>query len=343
VSIDRTRCAPVDQREKEKRPKALALLSGGLDSLLAVKMILDQGVDVEAVNFATPFCLCDKCSVSEFGQKLGIKIHRVFLGQEFLDVVADPPYGYGSHMNPCLDCRILMFKKAKGLAERIGADFLVTGEVLGERPFSQRKQSILRIEKEAGVEGRVLRPLSAALLPESDPEKGGLVKRDLLLGITGRRRAPQMELARKMGIEDYPNPSGGCLLTDPRFAERLREHLEHEKTLTLADVALLKLGRHFRINGAKIIVGRNEEENRRLLMIAERHTVPRLEMVDYIGPLTLILGNYDLNVLEKAAAITVRYSDAPKDTPARVILKDREEKILETEAMEDEELETLRV
>lgn len=343
MSNEKQGCTIVDQDRTDKRPKALALLSGGLDSLLAVKMVLDQDIEVEAVNFVTPFCLCDRCSVNHFGAKLGIKIHRVFLGQEFLDMVVSPAYGYGSQMNPCLDCRILMFKKAKELAGRIGADFLVTGEVLGERPFSQRKESMLKIEREAGVEGKVLRPLSAMLLSESEPERRRLVRRDMLLGITGRRRAPQMELARKLGIAEYPNPSGGCLLTDPRFAERLREHLKHENTLTLKDVALLKCGRHFRIDGVKVIVGRNEQENNRLLMIAEKSGIPYLKTVDHEGPLTLITGKDSQNVLKKAAAITARYSDAPKDAPARVAFKDKEEQILEIEAIKDEELEPLRV
>lgn len=333
----------ITERNKEEIPKALALFSGGLDSILAVKLILDQGVEVEAVNFVTPFCIFDEQSATKFGEKLGVKVHRIFLGQELLDIVADPHHGYGSQMNPCLDCRILMFKKARELAERIGADFLVTGEVLDERPFSQRKKAMLLIEKEARVEEKVLRPLSAKLLPESDPEKKGFVDRERLLDIKGRRRAPQIKLAEKLGIVEYPNPSGGCLLTDPRFADRLREHLEHEKTLTFKDVALLKLGRHFRVNDVKIIVGRNEEENERLLAIARRYEIPRLETAHHKGPLTLLLGRESSDVLRKAAAVTVRYSDAPKDTRTKVICKGRKEQILETEAAKDEELGRLRV
>lgn len=332
-----------DRRRNDGRAKALALVSGGLDSLLAIKLMVDQGIGVEAVNFVTPFCLCDKCSIDKFGGKLGIRIHRIFLGQEFLNIVAHPAHGYGSRMNPCLDCRILMFKKAKQLAARIGADFLLTGEVLDERPFSQRSESMLLIEREAGVEGKVLKPLSAQLLPVTDPEKKGLVRRDRLLSIRGRRRAPQIELAKKLDIGDYPNPSGGCLLTDPRFAERLKEHLKHEGTLTLRDATLLKLGRHFRVNDVKIIVGRNEEENKRLLVIAKRYEIPSLEAVDYMGPLVLLIGKGEPDVLEKAAAITVRYSDAPRNTPIRVRYKGREERILETEAVKDEELHTLGI
>jgi len=330
--------------DKTKRPKALVLLSGGLDSLLAVKLILNQGVEVEAVNFATPFCLCERCYMNEFTKDLKIKVHRIFLGQEFLDIVANPPHGYGSQMNPCIDCRILMFKKAKEIAEKIGADFLVTGEVLDERPFSQRRKAMLLIEKEAGLEGKILRPLSAKLLPETEAEKAGLVDRSKLLAIKGRRRLPQMELAKKLGLKAYPNPSGGCLLTDPEFARKVREHLKYAGKLTLTDVALLKVGRHFRVNGAKIIVGRNKNENERLLFLAKTHGFPYLKAVDYKGPITLCLGEKDRRLLEKAAAITVRYSDAPKDVPVKVICVNGEgEEIITVKAIGDDELEKLRV
>ena len=327
-----------------KRPKALALLSGGLDSLLAVKLVLEQGVDVEAVNFVTPFCLCDRCSVNRFSEELKIKVHRVFLGQEFLDIVANPPHGYGSQMNPCIDCRILMFKKAKEIAEKIGADFLVTGEVLDERPFSQRRKTMLLIEKEAGLEGKILRPLSAKLLPETEAEKAGLVDRSKLLAIRGRRRLPQMKLADKLGLKEYPNPSGGCLLTDPEFARKLKEHLKNEERLTLTDVALLKTGRHFQVGKAKIIVGRNKKENDRLLYLAKSHDIPYLEVTDYKGPITLCIGDKNQELLEKAAEITARYSDAPKDVPVKVTCVDGERKeIMTVKAIKDDELERLRV
>ena len=328
----------------DKRPKALALLSGGLDSLLAVKLILEQGVDVEAVNFVTPFCLCDRYSVNKFSEDLKIKVHRIFLGQEFLDIVANPPHGYGSQMNPCIDCRILMFKKAKEIAEKIGADFLVTGEVLDERPFSQRRKAMLLIEKEAGLEGKILRPLSAKLLPETEAEKAGLVDRSKFLAIRGRRRLPQMKLADKLGLKEYPNPSGGCLLTDPEFARRVREHLKNEGKLTLNDVALLKIGRHFRVDGVKIIVGRNKKENERLSILAGTHGISYLQVADYKGPITLYVGEKDRKVLEKAAAITARYSDAPKDVPVKVTCKNREgEETITVKAIRDDELERLRV
>lgn len=343
MSSQALRDVAIRQEAKERVGKALALLSGGLDSTLAAKLLVNQGIEVEGVNFSTPFCLCDKCSVNKFARRLGIKIHRAFLGQEFLEIVAHPPHGYGSQMNPCLDCRILMFKKAKQLAKRVRADFLATGEVLDQRPFSQKKQAMLLIEKEAGLEGKVLRPLSAKLLPETEPEKMELVNRDQLLAISGKRRLPQMELAEKLGVKDYPNPCGGCLLTDPRFAERLRNHLEYDSRLTLRDVALLRLGRHFRINGEKVIVGRNEEENKRLLIFAEGDGIPYLETMSYQGPLTLIVGEEDPEVLETAAAITVRYSDAPKTVHVKVRYRGARTRIFEAEALEDEVLEKLLV
>lgn len=327
----------------DKRTKMLALLSGGLDSTLAVKIMLDQGINVEAVNFTTPFCLCDKCSVESAGERFGIKVHRVFLGQEFLDLVAHPPHGYGSQMNPCIDCRIFMFKKAKEIAQKIGAEGIITGEVLNERPFSQRKEAMFFIEKEAGVKNKVLRPLSAQLMPETDFEKKGSVDRKKLFSIQGRRRLPQMRLAKEMGINDYPCPSGGCLLTDPQFARRLKEHLRYSDTLNLVDSALLKIGRHFRIEECKVIVGRNEEENKSLLSIARREKKPYLDVVEYMSPITLIGGKNIDKVIQRVAEMTVRYSDAPKDLTVKVKVVHNGQHIMEAHAIEDKAIETFRI
>jgi hypothetical protein len=329
---------------EKRKPKALGLLSGGLDSLLATKIILNQGVDVEAIHFVTLFCRCDCDSIIKFSREFGIKVHSVFLGQEFLDIVANPKHGYGSQMNPCIDCRILMFRKAKELADKIGADFLVTGEVLDERPFSQRKKAMRLIEREAGLEGKILRPLSANLLPPTEAEKKGWVDREKLFAIRGRRRTQQIELAAKLGIKEYPNPSGGCLLTDPIFARRVRDHLKHEGRLNLDDALLLMMGRHFRIDGAKIIVGRNRDENDRLLAVAKRRQIPYLMVKDYKGPITLIVDGGESSLIEKAAAINVRYSDAPKNIPVKVICKliDKESEITVI-AMNNEQIERFRV
>jgi len=328
-----------------ERVKVLALLSGGLDSTLAVKIVQDLGMDVEAVHFTTPFCQCDKCAVNAVGEELRIKIHHLFSGEDFLDLLMDPLHGYGSQMNICIDCRILMLRKAKELAEKIGAEYFVTGEVLNERPFSQRLPAMRLIEKEAGLEGRILRPLSAKLLPETELEKKGLIDRGALHSISGRRRTPQMSLAEELGLRDYPCPSGGCLLTDPQFARRLRDHLFHEGRPTLEQIALLRLGRHFRMGAAKIVVGRNEEENPALLAIAERRAMPHMSAVEYVGPVTLVLGGRDDEIVEKAAAITARYSDAPRGAPVEVRYTNEvgATTTLLAIPIEDEELEKWRI
>lgn len=326
------------------RPKALVLLSGGLDSLLATRIMLDQNVDVEAVHFVTPFSKYNYDFINRISRSFGIRVHIIFLGQEFLDVVVKPRYGYGSQMNPCIDCRILMLKRARELADRIGADFLVTGEVLDERPFSQRLRAMQLIEEEAGLRGKVLRPLSAKLLSPTEAEVRGWVDREKLLAIKGRRRTPQMELAAKYGIMDYPTPSGGCLLTDPAFSRRLRDHLKHEGKLTLDDAMLLMIGRHFRIDSVKVVVGRNKYENESLLKIAENNKMPYLLVKDYKGPVTIIVGEADLTTVEKAAAITARYSDAPRETQVKVLYKrGGEEKEIIASPLSDEEIKCFRV
>ncbi len=230
------------------RIKALALLSGGLDSTLATKLILQQGIEVKALNFVTPFCLCGKggCGAAEVAKELGIPIKIMIVGQEYLRILRKPKHGYGKNMNPCIDCRIFMLKKAKQQAKEMGASFIFTGEVLGERPMSQHVHALRLIEKEAGLEGKILRPLSAKLLKETEAEKKGLVSRERLLDINGRSRKRQFALAKHFMIANYPCPAGGCLLTCKEFASKLRDLFAHKTRVTLKDVSLLKVGRHFR-------------------------------------------------------------------------------------------------
>ena len=322
--------------------KLLALLSGGLDSTLSVKVVMDLGFDVEAVHFTTPFCQCDKCSLDTVSDELGIKVHHVFLGQEFLDLLLDPPHGFGSRINICIDCRILLVNKAKELADNIGVEYFFTGEVLNQRPFSQRFPAMELIEREAGLEGRILRPLSGKLLPETELEKTGQVDRDMLHAIKGRRRIPQMQLAEELEIRDYPCPSGGCLLTDPQYAERLREHLAHEGKITPVQALLLKLGRHFRLGDVKVIVGRNEKENYVLQSMAKAQGIPQMSVVEHMGPTTLIQGETDEGVIDQCAALTIRYSDAPRDAPVRVSYIDGDLNYSLLKAITDEELEAIQ-
>ena len=323
--------------------KGLALLSGGLDSTLAVKAMVDQGVEIEAVHFTTPFCNCDKCSVDQVGEQFDVPVHHLFMGQEFLDLLADPPHGYGSQMNICIDCRINMFKKAKKLGEEIGAEFYVTGEVLGQRPFSQRRNAMDLIETEAGLQGKILRPLSAKLMRKTDAEEDGVVDRDSLYSISGRRRVPQIELAEELGVFDYPCPSGGCLLTDPQFANKLRDYIRHEGKPKLEDMILLRLGRHFRLGRARAIVGRNEQENNVLSSLADRRSLPSLEVQGHMGPISIIVGDAEAETIDKVAAITARYSDAPREEYVDVEIRDGETKSLRVSSMGDEEIEGLRI
>ena len=291
--------------------KALALFSGGLDSILATKLILNQGIDVVALNFMSPFCHCEKLGrgVTETAEKLGLPLMVLNASDEYLKMVQKPKHGYGKNMNPCIDCRIFIFKKAKKVAEEIGASFIFTGEVLDERPMSQHFQALKIIEEEAGLKGRILRPLSARLLPETIVEKEGLVDRKKLLGIRGRSRKPQIKLAYEFNVKDYPGPAGGCLLTYKEYADKLRDLFQYKKRCSMADVALLKVGRHFRLGKNKIIVGRNEAENKLLIANRGRNDY-YFEVPDIGSPITVLQGVKTKKAISTAAALTAFYSDA---------------------------------
>lgn len=295
------------------RGKAVALLSGGLDSRLAVKLMLEQGVEVAAINFVTPFCTCTaqgcRSEAREAAAQLGVSLKVANNSEALLQAVRKPRFGHGRGLNPCLDCRILSFKKAAEYMQEVGASFIVTGEVVGQRPMSQRRRAMDIIEKESGLSGKVLRPLSARHFPPTEPEEQGLVDRSKLLAISGRGRKEQMALAEEMGINDYPCPAGGCLLTDPRFAARLGELLEEYPDLTMPQVTLMKAGRHFRSSvGQWIIVPREDLENRRLFNL--RHVLAAvLEAADTGGPQggVMTAGEPAEKTLLEAAALVARY------------------------------------
>jgi tRNA-specific 2-thiouridylase len=295
--------------------KAIALLSGGLDSTLAAQVMIEQGVELEAINFMTLFCTCTNrgatCLASQKAvETLGISLKVFNVSEEYLGVVKHPEHGYGRNMNPCIDCRIFMLKKAKVYMEESGAAFIVTGEVLGQRPMSQRKDAMHMIEKEAGLEGFILRPLSAKVLPITVPEREGWVDREKLLNISGRTRKPQIKLAEHYGIHDYPCPAGGCLLTDPGFSKRMNDLMDHDLDFSINDVYLLKMGRHFRFSQTvKLVVGRNEEENQKIQTFSKKEDL-LLKVSAFSGPLSLLRGKFDEADIEKAAAITVHYSKA---------------------------------
>ncbi|WP_243374279.1 hypothetical protein [Geotalea sp. SG265] len=296
--------------------KALALLSGGLDSTLAVKVMLEQGIAIEALNFTSPFCTCTsknagcKSEAIRVAEEFGIPIKVMHKGPDYLEIVRKPRHGYGKGMNPCIDCRIFLLTKAREYMKESGADFIITGEVLGQRPMSQRRDTLRVIERESGLEGLLLRPLSAKHFDPTIPEKEGWVDRERLLAIQGRSRKEQMHLAEELDVKNYPCPAGGCLLTETSFVPKVRDVFEHSDSLNLRDFRLIKLGRHFRIGDrTKVIVGRNEAENN-LLESAAQAGEATLRWEEGGSPLTVVTGRQDEALLEKAAKILLRYTKA---------------------------------
>lgn len=309
--------------------KALALISGGLDSCLAAKIIKDLGIELIAFNTVSPFCLCTHRSASgcihgahSASKNLGLKLIVINVAEDLFKIIKEPKHGYGSNMNPCIDCRILLFKKAKEAMREEGASFIITGEVLGQRPMSQRKNTMQLIEKESGLEGLVVRPLSAKALPVTIPEKEGWINPDALLAIVGRGRREQMDLAKDLGINDYPCPSGGCLLTDPEFSKRLKDLLKFSE-LSIIEVKLLKLGRHFRLNDtAKLIVGRNEAENNQLLNLAKVGDHVFMPDETTAGPTALGLGVFNEELFKLSSTIIGRYCDLEGKNSAAITCRE---------------------
>jgi len=322
--------------------RAIGLISGGLDSSLAALLLMEQGIEVVGYSFVTPFF--DSGRAEEAARKIHIPLRVVDITERHFEMLKNPPHGYGSGMNPCIDCHILMLQEAGKRLSLENAEFLFTGEVLGERPMSQNRRALETVARESGFAEVVLRPLSAKLLPPTRPEREGKVKRDLLLAIQGRSRKPQMQLAAKYHLSDYPSPAGGCLLTDPIFSRRLRDLLEHTGHLNLRDVELLKVGRHFRLSEEeKVIVGRDFTENQRILSL-EREDDWILKVLAYKGPIALIPYGASAAAKRLSASIVVRYSDAPKERSVEVILRrNSDHEVLSAAPISEEELRRLRI
>lgn len=294
--------------------KAIGCISGGLDSILAVCLLREQGIEVEGLHVVHLWHprLLDEPSEPEGVRAIasrGVRIHTVEAAEADLAMVQDPRHGLGKRMNPCIDCRIWTLGRAKALMEALGADFVFTGEVVGQRPMSQHRGALALVAREAGLEDLLLRPLSAKLLPATRPEREGLVDRERLLDVSGRGRKRQMALAEEFGVKEYPTPAGGCLLTDPAFAHRLREAMAHGD-VTVAEVELLKVGRHFRLaDGSRVVVGRRHEENVRLKRLLAAGDV-ELEAAEMPGPTTLLRGTPSEENVRAAAGLTLRYGKA---------------------------------
>ncbi len=291
--------------------KGIALISGGLDSILAAKVIMAQDIDVLGVTYTTPFFNARKAGIAARG--IGLPLMIIDITEEHLQMLKAPRYGYGKNMNPCIDCHTLMLKTTGGIMKEEGADFIFTGEVLGQRPMSQTKNSLHLVAKNSGYQEYILRPLSALLLPETKPEIEGKVDRRRLLSLSGKGRKQQIELAKHYGIADYATPAGGCLLTDPMFTKRLRDLFAYNRDILPRDIELLKYGRHYRINDLfKVIVGRNIFENEALQKLSGGQDLV-IHMVQFPGPTTLVPYGGDETILLHAASLCASYSDAPKD------------------------------
>ncbi len=302
----------------------------------------NQGIDVIALHFTSPFFgsgdeATGKYNARRAAAALGVPLVVHHLGEEYLNMLRDPNHGYGKAVNPCVDCHAWMFRVAKGLMAEYGADFVVSGEVLGQRPMSQRKDTLRVVERESGLIGLLLRPLSARFLPPTIPEQEGWVDREKLFGITGRSRKVQMHLAKELGMEDYPSPAGGCLLTELSFQGKIRDLFAHNQVMDPLDFRLLRLGRHFRLSPTvKLIVGRNEENNR-LLEEAARPGMVYLRWLDGGSPMGVVVGEADDELLGRAAKILIRYTRAEVGAECRMkVVRDGEETVMVVENSYDE-------
>ncbi|MBD3248571.1 DUF814 domain-containing protein [Candidatus Woesearchaeota archaeon] len=323
--------------------RAVGLFSGGLDSILAVKLMQEQGIEVIGVAFTSPFFVNSeekKGWLRDVAEKEGFELRFMELRDDYFDMVKKPKHGHGKNMNPCIDCHAFMLRKAKELMDSEGAGFIFTGEVLDERPMSQRKKALGVVEEEAGLKGKLLRPLSAKLLEETEAEKKGLVDREKLLDIKGRGRKRQIELARKLGVKDYETPAGGCILTNKEYSEKLKDLFRNNKDIKKEDVVLLKTGRHFRVGDTKIIVGKDEKDNEKLERT--KHDLI-LEAKDFVGPVTIVKGRVDDKIIEIAASLTARYCDADQRKVKIIYGKKAFDKDIIVKNMDDAKIEKIRI
>lgn len=305
--------------------RCVALLSGGLDSHLAARLMCDQGIEVEALHFTTPLVNASDAA-RRVAQQLRVPLTEIALGDQFLALVRQPRFGYSRAASPCLDCRVLMFRQAAEFRQRCGAEFVVSGEVAGQQATGQRRRDLEAIAHHSGLRDRLLRPLSAQTLPPTLPETSGWVDRERLRGFFGRGRRDLMQLARELGIEAIPVPSGGCPLSEPPFARKVFDLLGHTPTADAWQFLLLKQGRHFRFNEAcKVIVGRNETDNCELVkLFASRDNKPAALLVPegFVGPVAMAVGAVRDEALAFAVGLVYRFSKQPIRCGGRLRVQD---------------------
>ena len=303
-----------------RKVRALGLCSGGLDSMLAGLVLRKNGIEVEWITFETPFFSATKARKASRLTGIPLTVKPIY--PIYIEMLKNPPAGYGKYMNPCMDCHALMFRLAGRVMQEKEFDFLFSGEVLGQRPMSQNKTSLRYVEKHSGFDGYIVRPLSGINLPETIPEKEGLFDRDILLDIKGRGRKAQIKLAAEFGIKDYPAPAGGCLPTDKGYTNRLRDLFEHQGNCTEEELHLLKFGRHYRLNPqSKLIVGRTQSDNENILKYYDPNRDVVLDVKNYPSPIGLIPHKTDTDSILLGASICTGHSKAPKLAPVEVLVQ----------------------
>jgi tRNA U34 2-thiouridine synthase MnmA/TrmU len=313
-----------------KKTKAIALLSGGLDSIIAAKLIINQGIECIGVFFSTPLWSNyekEKTFFKQIMEENNFEIKIIHAEDDYIDIIKNPKYGWGKNINPCIDCKIYMMKKAKKLMEELNADFIVTGEVLGQRPMSQHIRAFNLIEKEAGLAGKIVRPLSAKILPLTEAENEFLIEKNKLEDIQGRSRKIQYELAQKFNIKTHGSPAGGCLLTEEKYAKKLKDLFTYDEKPNMNDLSLLKYGRHFRYKGIKIVVGRNSSENEEIIKFNKSDWY-LIDVPNYGSPVTLLQATDDPEILNFACQLTVYYSDCKLDEALVKYTKNNNEKFI---------------
>jgi hypothetical protein len=341
-----------------KTAHGIGLISGGLDSALACRVLMEAGAEVSCLHFFTGFCVTGHHSrvgridrpiannALQVAAEIGVTVDLVDISQEYLDIVLHPKHGYGANMNPCIDCREFMLRKAKTHMERVGADFVFTGEVIGQRPMSQTRKTLDDIELRVGLQERLLRPLSAKLLPPTIVEKEGRIDREKLHGFQGRSRKPQLALAKQYGITGFMQPAGGCcFLTDEPYSRKFRDLITHEKRdqLSMDDIYLLGVGRHLRLSPSlKVIVGRDEVENHFLARYGERYW--SANAVSFPGATVLIMGDLNGDACERIAAIAARYCDGKHEPSVEVrFIHQNEERSITVPPANDAVIDAMRI